>query len=147
MAGCLGDGGRRTARRLRGGGGGRLVGGGGGGGCIDGGSGGEVSGGGGEVFDHVRAATYKRGVKGLVEDEASVGGVLTGTAGEVLGGVGDGEDGVEPVAGGGRADAAVGGPDDGEEGRRARGKLQSVCVCILPFYVLSVTNKLIHAQI
>ena len=45
-----------------------------------------------------------------------MGGVLTGTAGEVLGGVGDGEDGVEPVAGGGRADSAVGGPDDGEEG-------------------------------
>ena len=97
-------GGQRRWWWLRGGSGGLVGGGGGGGGCIDGGSGGEVSGGGGEVFDHVRAATYKRGVKGLVEDEASVGGVLTGTAGEVLGGVGDGEDGVEPVAG------AAGGP-------------------------------------
>ena len=81
------------------------------------------------MFDHVGTAAHKSGVEGLVEDEASVRGVLTGAAGEVLGGVGDGEDGVEPVAGGGWADAAVGGPDDGKEGAPevdAAGKVFSV---------------------
>ena len=50
------------------------------------------------------------------KEEAGVGGLLTGTAGEVLVGVRDVEDRVEPLAGGRRADAAEGGVDDGEEG-------------------------------
>ena len=55
--------------------------------------------------------------------------MLPSAARQVLAGLGGGEDGVEPVAGGGRADAAVGGPDDGEEGTPevdAAGKVFSV---------------------
>ena len=51
----------------------------------------------------------------MVEEATGVSGVPSGTGGGELGGVGVGEEGVEVMDGLGRADAAKGGEDDGEE--------------------------------
>ena len=62
------------------------------------------------------ACSDEGGLEGLVEEEALMGGALPSAAAEVVGGVGDGEEGVEPLASCRRADAAERREDDSEEG-------------------------------
>ena len=77
------------------------------------------------------ACSDEGGLEGLVEEEALMGGALPSAAAEVVGGVGDGEEGVEPLASCRRADAAERREDD--TARKARLSSVQPGRCFLSF--------------
>ena len=92
-----------------------------------------LEGGDGEGGGHVGGGLGEGGEQGLVEEAAGVSGVPGGAGGGELGGVGVGEEGVEVMDGLGRADAAKGGEDDGEEGAALSDAASEMCVVLLCF--------------
>ena len=72
--------------------------------------------GGGKVFGGKGEGVEKSSLKGLVEEGAGVGGVITCAAGSEFGGVHGGINGIEPFASRRGANAPHRGEDDSEEG-------------------------------
>ena len=68
-----------------------------------------------EVVDGVGGGAAYGGLERLLEYEAAVGSAMAGAAGEELGCEGRCEDGVNVVDGGGRANAAERGEDEGDK--------------------------------